>query len=150
MKRPEKSRHWPALMLVLVAVLMPVRLAGDEGDPPARVARLSYLKGNVSLQPSGANDWSQATLNFPLTTGDRLYTYNGSQAELEVGSVAVRASEGTDLTVANLNDQVMQLGLGSGTVRLRVFDLRSGDSVRRTLAARINLVYTRFHQGHLG
>ena len=124
-----KFRLWITLTLLIIAGLIPASLFADEGDPPARVARLSYLKGNVSLQPSGASDWSQATLNYPLTTGDRLYTDQGSQVELEVGSAAVRAFEGTDLTVANLNDQVMQLGLGSGTIRVRLFDLRPGDSV---------------------
>ena len=129
MIRVGKPRPWSALMFLILAVLVPAGLFADEGDPPARVARLSYLKGDVSLQSSGANDWSQATLNYPLTAGDRLYTGQGSQVELEVGSIAVRASEGTDLTVANLNDQLMQLGLGSGTIRLRLFDMRPGDSV---------------------
>ena len=30
------------------------------GDPPSRVARISALVGQASLQPSGANDWSEA------------------------------------------------------------------------------------------
>jgi hypothetical protein len=104
-------------------------LFADAGDPPARVARLSFIKGAVSLQPSGANDWSQASLNYPLTAGDRIYTDQDSQAELEIGSVAVRASATTDLTVANLNDQFMQLGLGQGAIRVHVYDLPSGDSI---------------------
>jgi hypothetical protein len=33
------------------------------------------------------------------------------------------------LTVANLNDQFLQLGLGQGTIRVRVYDLPTGDSV---------------------
>jgi len=109
--------------------LLPARLWADQDDPPARVARLSYLKGTVSLQTSGANQWSQATLNYPLTTGDRLYTDQASQAELEVGSTAVRLSGTTDLTVANLNDQLLQLGIGQGTIRVRVFEMAPGEEV---------------------
>src|SRR5207245_1114231 len=92
-------------------------------------ARLSYMQGNVSLQVSGANDWSQATLNYPLTTGDRIYADQGARAELEVGSAAVRLFEATDLTVANLQDQVMQLGLGQGSIRLAVYAMLPGNSI---------------------
>ncbi|HMD98150.1 MAG TPA: DUF6600 domain-containing protein [Terriglobia bacterium] len=104
-------------------------LWADEGDPPGRVARVSYLQGTVSLQPSGENDWSQATLNYTVTTGDRLYTDQGARVELEVGPFAVRMSEETDLTMANLNDQMMQLGIGQGSIRITVYDLPAGNSV---------------------
>jgi hypothetical protein len=117
------------LTVFALPLLLAARLSADAGDPPARVARLSFIKGTVSLQPSGADDWSQASLNYPLTTGDRLYTDQDSQAELEIGSTAVRASATTDLTVANLNDQFMQLGLAQGTIRVRVYDLPEGDSI---------------------
>src|SRR4051812_9225562 len=35
-------------------------------NPPARVARTSYLKGNVSFLRAGLDQWSQAVLNFPV------------------------------------------------------------------------------------
>src|SRR5215813_5720582 len=44
------------------------------GDPPDRVARLGYVSGTVSFQPSGEDQWSQAVLNYPMTAGDRIYT----------------------------------------------------------------------------
>ena len=129
MRRTSIFQPLLGLMLLALTWSVPSRLWAQGDDPPARVARLSYVKGNVSLQVSGANDWAQATLNYPLTTGDRLYTDQGSRVELEVGSTAVRMSEATDLTVANLNDQLLQLGLGQGTVRVRVFELAPGESV---------------------
>lgn len=55
-------------------------LADD--NPPSRVARVSYLKGRVSFQPAGQDQWSEATINFTVTTGDRLYTDKGARAEL--------------------------------------------------------------------
>ncbi len=104
-------------------------LFADEGDPPNRVARLSYMEGAVSFEPSGENDWSQATLNYPLTTGDRLWTDNGARAELETGNVAMRMSQQTDLTTTNLSDQLIQLGLAQGSLRVRVYDLRPDHSI---------------------
>jgi hypothetical protein len=102
---------------------------GDQGDPPARVARLSFVRGNVSLQLSGESQWGQASANYTVTTGDRLYTDQGARAELEVGPYAVRLSQTTDLTLANLNDRLMQLGLGQGSIRVTVFELPEDNSV---------------------
>ena len=41
-------------------------------DPPSRVARLGYTIGAVSFSPAGEDDWMDASINRPLTTGDRL------------------------------------------------------------------------------
>jgi hypothetical protein len=100
-----------------------------EDNPPARVARVSYLKGDVSFLRAGVEQWSAAALNFPVTTGDRIYTDKNASAELEVGSYAVRLASSTDLTVTNLNDQIMQLGLEQGTLRVSVYELPSGNTV---------------------
>jgi hypothetical protein len=120
--------------LNLAAYLVPWLLAAPivaqtEGNPPGRAARLSVIEGQVSFQPSGENDWSQATLNYTMTTGDRIYTYDGSRAELEVGPWAVRLSQDTDLTMANLTDQFMQLGVGRGSVRVAVYQMPPDNTV---------------------
>src|SRR4029453_17278677 len=41
-------------------------------DPPDRVARLSFMRGDVSFQPAGGDDWTQATLNRPLGNGAKI------------------------------------------------------------------------------
>ena len=117
------------LPVTVVAYLLVVPVFADQGDAPGRAARLSYTRGSVSLQTSGENQWSQASVNYTVTTGDRLYTDQGSRAELEVGPFAVRMSETTDLTVANLNDQLMQLGLAQGTIRLSIYQLPFANTV---------------------
>ncbi len=99
------------------------------GDPPSRVARLGYVSGTVSFQPSGEDQWSQAVLNYPLTTGDRIYADRDGRAELETGNIAVRVSSSTDVTTTNLNDQLVQLGLAQGTLRVRAYDILQGNSV---------------------
>jgi hypothetical protein len=87
------------------------------------------LKGTVSFEPAGHNQWSEATLNFTVTTGDHIYTDKGSRAELQVGPYSVRLSDSTYLTITNLNDQVMQLGLEQGTLRVTVYQMPSGNTV---------------------
>ncbi len=115
--------------LLLFVMFLAVHAFADEGDPPDRVVRLSYMDGAVSFEAAGGNDWSQATLNYPLTTGDRLWTDVNARAELETGNVAIRMSQQTDLTETNITDQLMQFGLAEGTLRLRIFDLRPDHTV---------------------
>src|SRR2546427_1693076 len=62
----------PALVLAFVPAL---HLADrSDQDPPSRVGRLSFLSGSVSLRPGSVDDWATATVNYPLTTGDHLWT----------------------------------------------------------------------------
>ena len=131
-----KNARFPQGGLKLVAFLLPCLLAGTliaqdqgNGNPPSRTARISSIHGNVSFEPAGQNQWSQATLNYTLTTGDRIYTDQGADAELEVGPFTVRVGATTDLTMANLTDQLMQLGVEQGTVRVGVYELPSGNAV---------------------
>ncbi|HLY60411.1 MAG TPA: DUF6600 domain-containing protein [Terriglobia bacterium] len=125
------STRWTSFVAALVFSVM---LAGapiwaQQDDPPGRVARLSYTQGTVSLQLSGAQEWNEAAPNYPLTTGDHLYTDHDGRAELDLGNIAVQLSSDTDLTVANLNDQILQLGIGQGTVHVRVYEILEGNSI---------------------
>jgi len=124
--RSQVSISFFFLLTLLVARPM---LGQNSGDPPGRVARLSFMEGAVSFEPSGENDWSQASLNYPLTTGDRLWTDKGARAELETGNIALRVSEQTDLSTTNLTDQLLQLGLAQGSLRISAYELRPGGQV---------------------
>src|SRR5437016_10890996 len=110
---------WIASLLLSSFLVQGFGQENTDGDnPPSRVARISYLKGNVSFLRAGLDQWSQAALNFPVTTGDRLYTDSDSRAELEIGSLTVRIWERADLTVTNLTDRSAQFGLQQGTLRV--------------------------------
>src|SRR5882762_11301579 len=127
--RAFKIRTIFALAFTIFLILFCTQASLADDNPPARAARISYLKGKVSFRPAGQDQWSEATLNFTVTTGDRLYTDRGGRAELEIGPYTVRLAEQTDLIVTNLNDQIMQLGLEQGTLRLSVYELSSDNTV---------------------
>jgi len=117
-------------MILSLALL--IALQADSGDPPGRVARLSVREGRVSFQPSGdtaASSWSDAVLNYTLTSGDRLYADQDARAELEAGDCTVRLGAATDLTIANLTDDFLQVSMSSGTLRVTVYGLSHGDSI---------------------
>lgn len=121
-----------ALIALGAAILVasPVRAQDhDSDDPPARAARLSWIDGNVSFQPGGIEDWVPATLNRPLTTGDRLWTDVGGRAELVIGSAAFRLGAKTNFTFLNLSDGAAQVQLSSGTLSVRVRSVAEGENI---------------------
>jgi hypothetical protein len=83
---------------------------------PPGSARLAHLQGNVSVQPDGVQDWGQATQNMPIGSGDRVYTDQQGEGELQADQVRAYFSPNSDLTLTNLNDQGVELGLASGSV----------------------------------
>ncbi len=89
-------------------------------DPPSRVARMGYLSGAVSLSPAGENEWVQAAINRPLTTGDRVWTDAGARAEVQIGGAMIRMNAGTGLAILNLDDSIAQLQLSQGSLNVRV------------------------------
>src|SRR5947208_4367881 len=100
----------------------------EEGAPPGRVARLSDIEGSVSLQPAGVQDWAAATLNRPLTTGDRLWTDQNSRAELDIGAAAIRLGATTGFSFLNLDDHTAQMQVTAGTLIVRVRDLEGNQT----------------------
>src|SRR6185437_8235356 len=109
-------RHGAVLAIGLVcAAAGPVHAqtaTGDDGaPPPARVARLSYVAGDLGLLPAGASDWNDADLNRPLTTGDKLSSGAGARAELEFGGATLRLDQ-LELTQGTLNMNVQSLDDG--------------------------------------
>src|SRR5271163_3735246 len=117
---------------LLASLFTPLRaVAQDDGaqpsdDPPSRVARLAYTQGAVSFQPAGTDDWVDATINRPITTGDKLWSDSGSRAALHIGSASINLSQNTGFSFLNLTDNSAQLQLTAGTLRIRV--KRLGDN----------------------
>lgn len=118
------TRHPIAIpaFLILAAAAIAVA-AADDADPPGRVARLSDAEGSVSLQPAGVQDWAPATLNRPLTTGDKLWTDQDSRAELDIGSAAIRLGSTTGFSFLNLDDRMAQMNVTAGTAIVHVRDM---------------------------
>lgn len=90
-------------------------------DPPMRVARLGYAQGQISFAPAGEpNSWVQATVNRPLTTGDQLWVDARSRAELQIGGAAIRLGANTSVTLLNVDDNITQIQLVQGTLKVHV------------------------------
>jgi len=123
------------IFLCAAAFLTPLRaLAQDQDgpppndDPPSRVARLSHTDGAISFNPAGTDDWVDAVVNRPMTTGDKLWADNGARAELHIGSASLRIGSTTGFSFLNLDDNVAQVQLTEGTLRVRVKRLEQNET----------------------
>src|SRR4029077_20463293 len=97
-------------------------------DPPSRVGRLSYLSGSVSFRPGTVDDWTDASINYPLHAGDHLWTDVDARAELTVGSNAIRLAPQSAFGFLALDDRTTQVRLSQGSVEVRVRSLGDDDS----------------------
>src|SRR5713226_8453646 len=117
------------LLMGLTGLLLFVapKASADQGDPPSRVARISSLDGNVSLQPSGTEDWAAAAKNRPVTVGDKLWTDQDSRAELQAGEASLHLGSMTALSFLNLDENILQARIAEGAINFRVREMREGD-----------------------
>ncbi len=109
------------ILLILLLAASAAFLAAQ--DPPSRVGRLNYRDGPVSFQPTGMDEWVDADINRPLTTGDNIWVGDRGRAEFHIGSTALRLSAYSDFQFLNLDDQTVQIRLSEGTLTVRLRNL---------------------------
>lgn len=117
-----------AAVLLSAFMLLSIQVFAD-ADPPGRVARLSYISGDVSLQPGGVDDWTVARLNRPLTSGDRLWTARDARAEMQTGNTSLRLNGEASFTLANLDDRRVQIQIAQGALHVRVWKLYEDETI---------------------
>ncbi len=118
-------RHNAARWFTLIAAMFALSfVAGSafaqDDDPPNRAARLSYASGSVSFEPAGTDDWVDAIVNRPMTTGDKLWADQDGRVEVRIDSYALRLGPQTGFSFLNLDDNVVQVRLTEGSLNIRV------------------------------
>ncbi|MGD0402632.1 MAG: DUF6600 domain-containing protein [Candidatus Acidiferrales bacterium] len=126
--RKQFSRYPQVLLIVGLLLGFPHTAAAQDADPPGRVARLNYAQGAVSFEASGENDWVDANLNRPLTTGDNLWVDKDSSGEVHIGSTAIRLASETGISILNLDDRTAQIQLVQGTIEVHLRRLETGNA----------------------
>jgi FecR protein len=122
-------RGLAALSLCFAFGLARAQDNGPDADPPDRAGRLSFLQGEVSLQPAGEDDWADAIVNRPLTTGDKLWTDQGARAEIQVGQASVRLGSDTGFSFLNVDDDTIQMRITAGVINVHVVALDGNDQI---------------------
>jgi uncharacterized protein DUF6600/FecR-like protein len=113
MGQPEES----AQPLPPVDAAQPSTTQTDQG-----VARISMIRGDVSTQRGDSGDWSAATLNAPVMSGDRVSTADNARTELQLDYAnTLRLGPNSQANITSLSKNQIQVQLGQGIATYVVF-----------------------------
>jgi len=100
----------------------------NQGDPPARVGRIAGITGTVSFHNLGDTQWSAATLNYPVASGNAFWTEPSSESQLEVSDCRIAMAPSTEFDVSTLDASGLQGIAPQGQVYLHLRDLAPNES----------------------
>jgi len=89
----------------------------DNQSEDITVARVSLIRGILSMMRGDDPDWFDINVNMPVQTGDRLYANDDGRAELQLGSnFFVRLDSKTGMDILELSSDRAQLRMFSGSL----------------------------------
>ena len=95
----------------------------SSGVNPGGVARLSLIRGSVSMQRGDSGDWVATTVNTPLVSGDIVATGDGGRAEVQLDYANVlRLAPQTQAKIADLSSGHIQVQVAQGYANLSTFN----------------------------
>jgi hypothetical protein len=99
--------------------------SGGAAEGPVRLARFSYVSGDVTWRGDAQADWSAATLNLPLRQGAQIWVPDASRAEVQFDDGShLRLDSGTLITLQTLysdaDGEFTELTLNEGLTALRL------------------------------
>ena len=123
-------RRWLVLVFLCLVAATPAAAQQPEAaqEPPARVGTVSIVSGNLAFHAQGDTQWSAAGVNYPVATGGSFWTDPQARAQIQIGPSTIGMDGGTELDIANLNEQAAQLGLPQGRIHLHLRQLDAGQS----------------------
>ena len=145
-----KFRRAIILSLMLVCSVAAVATETDDYIPEVtdRVARISFLRGDVQIKRADNTDWERAVLNLPIVEGDEIVTDATSRLEIQFNVYThLRIAENTQVRIVTLKDEgiAVSVPVGSVSVRAVEFDLSASyfemDAPRTTVSVQKSGVY---------
>lgn len=86
----------------------------SQNDPPARVGRIAQISGAVSFRNQGDTQWSAASPNYPVISGNSFWTEPAASARLDISNSRIALAERTELTVNTLDTAGLQAVAAQG------------------------------------
>ena len=100
----------------------------NQADPPARVGRIAHITGTASFHNAGDTDWSAASVNYPVSSGNAFWTEPTSQAQLEVSDSRIAMAGGTEFVVSTLDVNGLQAVIPQGETYIHLRDLAPNET----------------------
>ena len=116
---------------VLAAAMLATITAAwaQTADPPGRVGRLAFVNGTVSFHDREETNWQPAAINYPMSSGNALWTEPNGRAELFVGGTRIRMQGSTQLETLALTDDQFQLRISQGRIDIKPVGLQQGQQI---------------------
>jgi Family of unknown function (DUF6600)/FecR protein len=123
------TKFFASLATALLAVTGMAGIAhAQQAQTSPGVARVSLIRGDVSMQRGDSGDWVAVTVNTPLVYGDTISTGPNSRAEVQVDFANVlRLDSNTTVKIAALDRSHIQVQVAQG---LANFDVLYQDSAQ--------------------
>ena len=120
-----KNLFWALFLIMPFLCLETSASVTDDYTPEvtARVARISFIRGDVQIRRADRQDWERATRDLPLVEGDEIVTDRDARVEIQFDRDSyLRLAEYSYLKVVNLKDEGIALSLPQGTLSLSLLD----------------------------
>ena len=89
----------------------------------ARVARISYISGDVQIRRAESREWEKAVQNLPVVEGDEIATSGNALLEIQLNKDSyLRLSQNSYLKFLNLKDEGIAVSLSEGTLITQLFE----------------------------
>lgn len=127
---PAKYVGRRGFLLVLAFVFLSIQLLAQpngtepdyENDVVARVARITFIKGDVNVKRSDGQSWERASTNLPLTEGDIVTTGRDSRFEIQFDRhTYMWVAENSYLKLTTLRDNGVAVSLSEGTTTVKAY-----------------------------
>jgi hypothetical protein len=124
------AQSLPLPALAQPAPPSPASAAPDQatGDPPERAGWLSQINGSVSFHTPDETQWSAAATNYPVATGDGLWTEPNASAQVMISDSMIALAGGTELDIGTLDQTGLQATLPQGETYLRLRNLAPNET----------------------
>jgi hypothetical protein len=130
-----------SLFAIAILAFLGPRSAQAQAQPPAQtqaqepaqaetgVARVSFIRNDVSMQRGDSGDTSAVTLNTPLVVGDKISTGDASRTEVQLDFAnIIRLDQRAQMNIANLAANQIQVQVGQGLVNYTVLRGSEGNA----------------------
>jgi len=95
----------------------------NQADPPARVGRIASITGAVSFHNQGDTQWTTASVNYPVSSGNAFWTQPMAETQLEVSNNRITLASGTEFDIYALDAAGLQGVAVQGETYLNLRDL---------------------------
>ena len=102
--------------------------------PPGRVGRISLVSGKVGFRGPGEKAWSDAEINDPVARGVSVRTDPQARAELRIGSDTIDLAGASEVAVADLREQVVEIAVRHGRIGLGIGRIGDGEKIEVDIA----------------